>query len=113
MAYSFIYSRILTPPRSFLKTSLGDDYNDNTDNYTYQYDTKIGLFFHFYFQCNFIFYFNLSDIVYLNTIKQLFCVNIEQEKMLFSCDNDINYLSCQKSPLRIECNLNALNTSAD
>ena len=41
---------------------------------------KIGLDFHFPLSCNFLFYFNLSDMVYLNTVKQLFCVNIDLEK---------------------------------
>ena len=53
-----IYSKILTPPRSFLRTSqlrfqiaqkcLGDDYNDITYNYTYLYDMRIGLDFQFF-----------------------------------------------------------------
>ena len=29
--------------------------------------------------------------------------------MFISCGYDINYKSCQKAPLRMKCNLNALN----
>ena len=33
-------------------------------------------------------------MIYLNTVKQLFCVNIVQKEMFISCDYDINYKSC-------------------
>ena len=59
---------------------LGDDYNDITCNYTYLYDIKLALDFHFFLKFNFILYFNLSGIVHMNTVKQLFRVNIDQEK---------------------------------
>ena len=65
------------------EVSLGDDYYDITCNYTYLYDMEIGLDFHFFLECNLIFYFNISDMVHLNTVKQLFCVNIDQEKKYF------------------------------
>ena len=55
---------------------LGDDYNDITYNYTYLYDIEIGFNFLFFLSCNLIFYFNLSDMAYLNTVKQPICVNI-------------------------------------
>ena len=58
---------------------LGYGYNDITYNYNYLYDMKTGLDFHFFLQCSLIFYFNLSDMVYLTTVKQLFCVKTDQE----------------------------------
>ena len=47
-------------------------------------------------------------MVYRNTVKQLFCANIDQEIFSF-CDYDISYTSCKRAPLRMKCNLNSLN----
>ena len=41
---------------------------------------KIGLDFHFFLECNFIFYFTFSDMAYLNIIKQMVCANIAKKR---------------------------------
>ena len=90
--YLFIIFTFFSPSWVIAQLCLGDDYNDITYNCTYLYNMKIGLDFHFFLQCNLIFYFNWSDIVYLSTVKQLFCVNIDQEKKCsFPVTMIINY----------------------
>ena len=66
-------------------------------------------------------------MIYLKTAKQLLCVNIDQERKCSFSVTMINVIKCDKydkcdcdklliflkTPLRMKCNLNTLNTYPD